>query len=105
MQSAPACEALGVSRATFYRRLQPARPSGRARSAPPLKLSPVESDEVLGLLRSERFMDRSPRQVWATLLDEDQRYLCSVRTMYRLLQRRMHLFLRLRLRFFARSCK
>jgi putative transposase len=39
---------------------------------------------VLHLLHSERFVDCSPAQVWATLLDEG-RYLCSERTLYRLL--------------------
>jgi putative transposase len=36
------------------------------------------------VLHCERFTDRSPAEIWATLLDED-RYLCSERTMYRLL--------------------
>jgi putative transposase len=40
---------------------------------------------VLSELRSERFVDASPAQVWATLIDEG-RYLCSQRTMYRLLE-------------------
>jgi putative transposase len=39
---------------------------------------------VLALLHSERFIDQTPRQVYATLLDEGT-YLCSYRTMYRLL--------------------
>jgi putative transposase len=51
--------------------------SGRA-------LSPEERATVLDVLRSPRFVDCSPTQVWATLLDEG-RYLCSERTMYRLL--------------------
>ena len=83
----PACAALGVSRATWYRyhRPKPKVPAG-PRPRPPLALSPEEYQEVLDLLNSERFVDCSPRQVWATLLDEDQRYLCSVRTMYRVLE-------------------
>ena len=40
---------------------------------------------VLAELTSERFVDRAPHQVFATLLDEG-RYLCSIRTMYRLLE-------------------
>jgi putative transposase len=36
-------------------------------------------------LNSERFMDKAPRQVYASLLDEG-RYLCSVSTMYRVLR-------------------
>jgi len=82
-----ACSALCVSRATYYRRQQPARSTPDARR-PPLKLTAEESGEVLELLHSPRFLDSSPRQVWATILDEDQRYLCSVRTMYRLLESR-----------------
>jgi putative transposase len=39
---------------------------------------------VLTALNSERFVDQAPAQVVATLLDED-RYLCSERTMYRIL--------------------
>ena len=36
-------------------------------------------------LNSERFADQAPREVYATLLDE-QDYLCSVATMYRILR-------------------
>ena len=39
------------------------------------------------MLHSERFVDASPAQVLATMLDEG-RYLCSERTMYRLLAAR-----------------
>jgi putative transposase len=39
------------------------------------------------VLHSERFCDRAPAQVWATLLDEGI-YLCSVSAMYRLLRER-----------------
>jgi putative transposase len=38
-------------------------------------------------LHAERFQDRSPAAVYATLLDEGE-YLCSIRSMYRLLKRR-----------------
>ena len=40
--------------------------------------------EVLDLLHSGHFVDQVPAQVCAALLDAD-RYLCSVRTMYRIL--------------------
>jgi putative transposase len=36
------------------------------------------------VLHSERFVDVSPEETWATLLDEGT-YLCSTRTMYRIL--------------------
>jgi putative transposase len=47
-------------------------------------LSEAERQQVRGLLHAERFVDQAPRAVYATLLDEGQ-YLCSVRTMYRIL--------------------
>jgi putative transposase len=43
-----------------------------------------ERDAVLEQLRSERFVDKAPAQVHATLLEEGV-FLCSVRTMYRIL--------------------
>jgi len=47
-------------------------------------LSQTEKAEVRQMLNSQRFQDSAPRQVYATLLDEGQ-YLCSWRTMYRIL--------------------
>ncbi|WP_147867471.1 IS3 family transposase [Stieleria maiorica] len=80
---AAACRALNVSRATFYRRRDPDRPSS-PRPAPARTLSADERKAVLDQLVSERFADQSPRQVYSKLLDEGD-YLCSVRTMYRIL--------------------
>ena len=81
----PACRALGAAPATIYRRRRPPRRKpGRPREAPARALSTAERAEVLTELRSARFADSSPAAVWATLLDEG-RYLCSQRTMYRLL--------------------
>jgi putative transposase len=139
---APLCQALGKSRATFYRHRQPgpahveagARPKAgpgpmqdqsarspvvacdhgtegatvppaasadevslaAARSeqeplAPPAAdtsspraLSRHERERVIALLDSERFCDLAPAEIYATLLDEGI-YLCSERTMYRIL--------------------
>jgi len=81
----PACRAVGASVATMYRRRRPPEPRpARPRPAPDRALSEVERERVLGVLHSERFVDSAPAEVWATLLDEDA-YLCSERTMYRLL--------------------
>jgi putative transposase len=82
----PACRALGAAPATIYRRRRPpSEPSAREPRRPPARaLTQAERDAVLAELHSERFADRSPAQVWATLLDEG-RYLASERTMYRLL--------------------
>lgn len=80
---APACHALGVNRASYYRWQKPlASKPRRARSA--RALSDHEKRHVLDVLDSERFMDKTPREVYAELLDENE-YLCSVRTMYRIL--------------------
>jgi len=81
--TAAACDALGVSRATVYRRRRPGRVLA-PRPTPPRALDPVERQLVLTTLNSERFLDQAPAQVHATLLDEGT-YLCSPRTMYRLL--------------------
>jgi putative transposase len=81
----PACRALGASPATIYRRRRPSGPRPRKpRPRPARALGEAERAAVLATLRSERFVDCSPAAVWATLLDEG-RYLCSERTMYRLL--------------------
>jgi putative transposase len=48
-------------------------------------LSAAELDELLEVLRSPRFVDLAPAQVWAILLDEG-RYLASISTMYRVLR-------------------
>jgi putative transposase len=82
--TAAACDALGVARASVYRRRQPVR-SLAARPTPPRALDPVERQTVLETLNGERFLDQAPAQVHATLLDEGT-YLCSPRTMYRLLE-------------------
>jgi putative transposase len=81
--TAAACDALGVSRASVYRQWQPMRPPA-TRSTPPRALAAEERRTVLNTLHSERFLDQAPAQVHATLLDEGT-YLCSPRTMYRLL--------------------
>ena len=79
---APTCDALGVSRATFYRRHQPKTVAPRPAS--PRALPPEERRTVLDTLNSVRFVDLAPAEVYGTLLDEEI-YLCSIRTMYRIL--------------------
>ena len=102
-----ACEAVGMPRASFYRQTgrsaSPLRPSPRHEGAAgerselsvpgasavvdrvhPRALSPTERAAVLDVLHSPRFRDAAPAAVYATLLDEDT-YLASERTMYRLL--------------------
>jgi putative transposase len=80
---APTCAALGLPRATYYRRRQPARARPQRRRSP-RALSVEERATVLDTLHEPRFVDLAPAEVYATLLDEG-RYLCSERTMYRFL--------------------
>jgi len=84
---APLCEALGVSRATAYRTWYRERfpAEHKPRPKPMRALSQEERQAVLNVLHEERFQDQPPAQVVATLLDEE-RFLCSERTMYRILK-------------------
>jgi putative transposase len=87
-----ACGALGIPRASFYRHrpllgpaLSASLPAPAARPLSARALSGDERESVRALLNSERFQDCSPAAISATLLDEGQ-YLCSTRTMYRVLE-------------------
>jgi putative transposase len=79
----PACAALSLPRASYYRQLKPTERADH-RPPPPLKLSADEHEQVQQTLCSERFVDHAPASVVATLLDEGV-YLCAERTMYRIL--------------------
>jgi len=80
-----ACAALIVPRSSLYR----ARTKRLERTIPkisPRAFSEAEKIKVRQELNSERFQDQSPREVYATLIDEG-RYLCSWRSMYRILDK------------------
>jgi putative transposase len=80
---AAACRALAVPRASWYRSRQPvAAPAERP--TPARALPSAERQVVLDHLHAERFRDKAPAEVFATLLDEGI-FLCSVSTMYRIL--------------------
>src|SRR5262249_29706704 len=81
---AAACRALGVNRASYYRTQKP-RPPAKPRPRPARSLTDAERAEVLAVLDSDDFMDKAPAQVYAKLLDDGE-YLCSTRTMYRILE-------------------
>lgn len=85
--TAGACTALNMSRASVYRRRADlARPPAVRcpRSSPRRALATVERQAVLEVLRTVRFADQAPAEVYASLLDEGV-YHCSIRTMYRIL--------------------
>ena len=76
------CRALAVPRATYYRHLEAKAPPPRP--TPARALTVAERRAVLDVLHEPRFADQAPAEVYARLLDEN-RYLCSERTMYRIL--------------------
>ena len=82
-----ACGVLGVVRSSLYRirqeKMTESIPSPQP-SLSPRALRLDEKEMVRDVLNSPRFQDQAPREVYATLLDEGQ-YLCSWRTMYRIL--------------------
>jgi putative transposase len=81
------CSALSLSRASVlrHRKALTAPPTGRKSRSPSSRALPdCERDQVLQYLREPRFADQTPTEVFATLLDEGT-YLCSIRTMYRIL--------------------
>jgi putative transposase len=81
------CAALSVSRASLHRRrtaLTALPRETKPRPASARALPESERDQVLAHLRTPRFADQTPVEAYATLLDEGV-YLCSIRTMYRIL--------------------
>ena len=79
----PACESLDIPRSGFYRMkarqtIPPLEP--RKRPSPKRALSSEERLGVLDILHGDRFVDKAPQEVYATLLDEGE-YHCSIRTM------------------------
>lgn len=78
------CAAFGVALATYYRRRAPVHGPKPRRPSPPRRLDDAERAEVLDVLHEPRFADLAPAEVHATLFAEG-RYLCSLRTMHRIL--------------------
>ena len=80
---APLCRALTLPKASYYRiRDGLRRPTVKRTS--PRALSGNERQVILDAMHSERFVDKAPYEIYATLLDEG-RYIGSIRTMYRVL--------------------
>ena len=80
-----ACRVLDIPRSSLYRSRQPTVEQPKEATPSPRALSPAERTTVREVLDSQRFVDQSPQEVYATLIDE-KRYLCSIRTMYRILE-------------------
>jgi putative transposase len=83
-----ACRAVGLPRATHYRRhrtTSPAPKPDRIAAPQPRALATAERAEVLRVLHSPDHVDEAPATVYAKLLDQGV-YLASTSTMYRLLR-------------------
>ena len=81
---------MGLPRSTYYRLLKPPASNGVMSTRAPKShraLSKQEVQAVVDVLHELRFVDKSPAQIYATLLDEGT-YLCSISTMYRILRSR-----------------
>jgi len=82
-----ACQVVGTPRSSYYQhyhKYQKSKGNTAARRSPAWALSQEERTEVLEVLHHPKFIDKAPHQAYATLLDEG-RFLCSIRTMYRVL--------------------
>jgi putative transposase len=83
-----ACHALGVPRSSLYRQRRPTAPPAARPTPLPAQRRALSADEkatVRTTLNSPTFADCAVREVYATLLEQDT-YLCSVATMYRILR-------------------
>ncbi len=85
---ATACRVLGLNRSTLYARQKPAQrdtpivPQKARRQ--PRALTDAERQTVLAILNSDAYCDQPPAEVYQALLEQGH-YLCSARTMHRLL--------------------
>lgn len=78
-----ACAVLSIPRSSLYRARRP-QAKHSSPTISPRAFSQAEKITVRQELNSERFQDCAPREVYAALIDEG-RYLCSWRSMYRIL--------------------
>ena len=80
-----ACVSLGLARSTYYARMRPRLPSeAKPRPRPKRALSDEERAQVITLATSDEYVDKSPAAIVTSQMDRNI-YVCSARTMYRLL--------------------
>jgi len=78
------CQALGISRASFYRHRQSCSEAKQSSAKSGRSLSHFEQQAVVEVLSSEKFLSKTPAEIYTALLNQGT-YLCSTRTMYRIL--------------------
>ncbi len=80
------CSSLGIPRSSYYRRMMPEKYGPRKpRPAPANRISEDERNQIRVQLHEPRFVDRTPREIVPTLMDEGI-YIASIRTFYRILE-------------------
>ena len=80
------CHFMGFPKASYYRKNKQIeiKPFLKQKYVPKNALPAFEKKIVMDLLHCERFVDKTPYEIYYTLLDEEK-YFCSPRTMYRYL--------------------
>jgi putative transposase len=84
------CSLLGIPRSSFYYYFQPRRDEDKKGHQTSdkfrgYKIPEEKRAEILDILNSDEFFLESPYEIFYTMLDRD-RYLCSIRSMYRILK-------------------
>jgi putative transposase len=82
-----ACKGFGVSRSSYYywKKGTPKMSISRPKRTPDFTYSEQERKDILTVMNSEIYMDDTPYEIFASQLDKGN-YLCSIRTMYRILE-------------------
>jgi len=79
------CDVFGIPRSSYYYYPVDRDDLHNERKLPDFAYSPQEKQAILGVMNSDSYMDRTPYEIYASRLDEGE-YLCSIRTMYRILK-------------------
>jgi len=80
-----ACNAFSLPRSSYYYKSSSATDIALAeRNLPDFAYSKEEREEILMVMNSDAYMDKTPYDIHASQLDKGN-YLCSVSTMYRIL--------------------
>jgi len=81
-----ACDCFGIPRSSYYYWKNPGAQTVpfQKRKLPNFAYSPVEKQEILNVMNSDIYMNQTPYEIYASKLDGGK-YICSVRTMYRIL--------------------
>lgn len=85
------CKEIGIPKSSYYYWKEKGTQSKKDKSAykPPWSLSLEEKEMILSIMNSENYYDKSPNYIFYSLLDHGV-YLCSIRTMYRILKEKIN---------------